>query len=199
MHWIKAWGVVDNDQRSPENVGRLREAGIWALSHYSVESLYYHPALVARVAQRQAQMIGVNGITLMKSAFDGAVDAARAQRAHLVTSAVLRSARDRMLNNLPTRESVEGSTSVTVEVDISTMRVAEESRFDSLVDAADWDGLLIRYPLRESSAFHRVVSGLKMPDRGTYQAAVLKLLQDEPAALADLRDLLGDLYASVTA
>src|SRR5713226_26267 len=199
MHWIAAWGVVDNDQRSPEDIARLREAGIWALSHYSVESLYYHPAIVARVAQRQAQMIGADAITLMKSALACAVDAARAQKAHLVTSAVLRLARDRMLNNLPTRESVEGSNSVFVEVDISTLRVAEESRFDSLVDAADWDGLLTRYPLRESSAFHRVVSGLKMPDRGTYQAAVLKLLQDEPAALADLRNLLGGLYASVTA
>jgi ABC-type cobalamin/Fe3+-siderophores transport system ATPase subunit len=198
MHWIEAWGVVDNDQRSQDNVGRLREAGIWALSHYSVESLYYHPAIVARVAERQAQMIGANGITLMKSALDGAVDAARAQKAHLVTSAVLRSVRDRMLNNLPTRESVEGRNSVAVEVDISSLRVAEESRFDSLVDAADWDGLLTRYPLRESSAFDRVVSGLKMPDRGTYQAAVLKLLQDEPAALADLRSLLEDLYTSVS-
>jgi hypothetical protein len=68
-----------------------------------------------------------------------------------------------------------------------------------LVDAADWDGLLTRYPMRESSAFDRVVSGLRMPDRDTYQAAVLKLLLDEPEALADLRDLLGDLYASVTA
>jgi ABC-type cobalamin/Fe3+-siderophores transport system ATPase subunit len=199
MHWIAAWGIVDNDQRSREDIARLREAGIWALSHYSVESLYYHPAIVARVALRQAQMIGADAITLMTSALNGAVDAARAQKAHLVTSAVLRLARDRMLNNLPTRESVEGSNSVIVEVDISTLRVAEESRFDSLIDAADWDGLLTRYPLRESSAFHRVVSGLKMPDRGTYQAAVLKLLQDEPAALADLRNLLGGLCASVTA
>jgi ABC-type cobalamin/Fe3+-siderophores transport system ATPase subunit len=197
MHWIEAWGIVDNDQRSPDNVGRLREAGIWALSHYSVESLYYHPAIVARVAQRQAQMIGANAITLMKLALNGAVDAARGQKAHLVTSAVLRLARDRMLNSLPTRESVEGTNSVIVEVDISTLRVAEESRFDSFVNAADWDGLLTRYPLRESSAFRRVVSELKMPDRGTYQAAVLKLLQDEPAALTDLRNLLGDLYPSV--
>jgi hypothetical protein len=199
MHWIEAWGVVDNDQRSPDNVERLREAGIWALSHYSIESLYYHPAIVARVAQRQAQMIGTDGVTLMKSALNGAVDAARIQKAHLVTSAVLRLARDGILNSLPTRESIEGSNSVIVEVDISMLRVAEESRFDSLIDAADWDGLLTRYPLRESSAFHRVVSGLKMPDRGTYQAAVLKLLQDEPAVLADLRNLLGDLYTNVTA
>jgi ABC-type cobalamin/Fe3+-siderophores transport system ATPase subunit len=198
MHWIQAWGLVDNDQRSPDNVQRLREAGIWALTHYSVESLYYHPAIVARLAQRQAEMIGGDAVALRKSALDGAVDAAKAQKAHLITSAVLRLTRESMLNNLPTRESVDGRNSLVVEVDISALRVAEESRFDLLVNANNWDGLLTRYPLRESSAFRRVVSGLKMPDRETYQAAALKLLQDEPEALADLRNLLGDMYATVT-
>jgi hypothetical protein len=88
---------------------------------------------------------------------------------------------------------------VKAEVDIVALRTAEEARFDSLIDATDWDGLLTRYPLRESSAFDRVVSGIKMADQSTYQASVLKLLQDEPAAVIELRNLLGDLYASVSA
>jgi hypothetical protein len=75
----------------------------------------------------------------------------------------------------------------------------EEARFDALVDAADWDGLLSRYPVRESSALERIVSGIEIADRATYRAAVLKLLQDVPAALTDLRGLLGDLHASVAA
>jgi hypothetical protein len=88
---------------------------------------------------------------------------------------------------------------VRVEVDVAALRTAEESRFDSLIAVADWDGLLTRYPLRESSAFDRVVSGIKMPDQSTYRAAVLKLLQDDPAALTELRNLLRDLYSSVMA
>lgn len=197
MHWIEAWGIVDNDQRSADNVARLREVGIWALSHYSVESLYYHPAILARIAQRQAQMIGANGLKLLELAVSGAIAAARAQKAHLVTSAVLRLARNSVLNRLPTWDAVEGDGSITLTVDISALRSVEESRFDSFVNARDWDGLLTRYPVRESSAFRRVISELKLPDRETYQAAVLKLLQDEPDALADLRNLFGDLYSSV--
>jgi hypothetical protein len=198
MHWIAAWGIVDNDQRSPEEISRLREAGVWALSHYSVELLYYHSNIVARMAARQAGVIGANASALAKSALGGAVGAAKAQKDHLITSAVLRSARDKMLNSLPTRGDIKGNGSVKVEVDIAALRTAEESRFDSLIDATDWDGLLTRYPLRESSAFDRVVAGIKMADQLTYQAAVLKLLQDEPGAAIELRDLLGDLYASVT-
>ena len=199
MHWIEAWGIVDNDQRSSDNIAHLREANIWALPHYSVESLYYHPAIIARVAQRQTQIIGGDGIVLMESALAGAVDVARGQKAHLVASAVLRLARNRMLNSLPTRETIEGGNPLTVEVNTSALRAAEEHRFDALVNARDWDGLLTRYPLRESSAFRRVSSELKMPDRETYQAAVLKLLQDDSDALAELRGVLGNLYSSITA
>ena len=104
-----------------------------------------------------------------------------------------------MLNSLPTRETIEGGNPLTVEVNTSALRAAEEHRFDALVNARDWDGLLTRYPLRESSAFRRVSSELKMPDRETYQAAVLKLLQDDSDALAELRGVLGNLYSSITA
>jgi hypothetical protein len=199
MHWIAAWGIVDNDQRPPEDIARLREAGIWALSHYSVESLYYHPKIVARVAERQAQVTGADAAALVRSALDGAIAAVRKQKNHLVTSAVLRSARDKILKSLPRRAAIEGGGLVKVEVKVLALRTEEETRFDELVGAADWDGLLTRYPLRESSAFDQVISGIGIVDRVNYRAAVLKLLQDDPAAVTDLRNLLGDLYANVTA
>lgn len=58
--------------------------------------------------------------------------------------------------------------------------------------------MLTRYPLRESSAFDHVVDGLELKDQATYQAAVLKLLQDSNSALTGVRNLLGDLYAQVS-
>jgi ABC-type cobalamin/Fe3+-siderophores transport system ATPase subunit len=199
MHWIDAWGLVDNDQRSQEDIARLRSVGVWALSHYSVEALYYHPKILARIAERQAHVTGSDPSALVKSAVDNAIAATKAQKDHLVTSAVLRSARDKILTSLPRREDIIGGGSVKAEVDISFLRTQEEARFDALIIAADWDGLLTRYPLRESSAFDRIVSGLKIADRDTYRASVLKLLQDDAAAVDDLRGLLGDLYADVMA
>ena len=75
---------------------------------------------------------------------------------------------------------------------------AEEKCFDALISVVDSDGLLTRYPLRESSVLNRVVVGLEIKDRATYQSVVLKLLQDDSAAVSDLRCLLGELYARVT-
>ena len=198
VHWVAAWGIVDNDQRTTEDVQRLKDAGVWALTHYSVEALYYHPAIISRIAMRQAALTGANAHDLVKVAMVDGVAAVKAQREHLVTSAVLRAARERVGASLPKRADVKaGAPSVKIEVDIASMRTAEEERFDRLVTTADWDGLITRYPLRESSAFDRVVNGIKIADQATYRAAVLKLVQDDPGAMTDLRDLLGGLYAEV--
>lgn len=198
VHWVAAWGIVDNDQRTPEDVQRLRDAGVWALTHYSVEALYYHPAIISKIAKRQAALTGADADELVKSAMVEGVAAAKAQREHLVTSAVLRAARESLMAALPKRADVKaGASTVKVEVNVGAMRAAEEERFDKLVAAADWDGLITRYPLRESSAFDRVVNGLKIADQATYRSAVLKLVQDDAGAMKDLRDLLGSLYAEV--
>ena len=199
VHWVSAWGIVDNDQRSAEDVARLKDAGVWALSHYSVESLYYHPKIIARVAKRQAGVTGSDPIALAQTATANAIAAAKEQRDHLVASAVLRSARNKVLEGLPHRKDIQAENVVKIEVNVAALRAAEEKRFDALISAADWDGLLVRYPMRESSAFDRVVDGIKIKDQTTYRGAVLKLLQDEPETVSDLRSLLGDLYASVTA
>lgn len=199
IHWVSAWGIVDQDQRSPEDIAQLKEAGIWALSHYSVEALYYHPKIINRMANRQASIIGGDAITFAQSATADAISAAATSRDHLVTSAVLRTARNKLLVALPNRKDVLTEESLKVDVDVLELRRSETARFDTLIATKNWDGLLIRYPLRESPAFDRIVDGLKMKDRDTYLAAVLKLLQDDIAATTELRELLGDLYASITA
>jgi hypothetical protein len=199
IHWVSAWGIIDNDQRSAADVIRLKDAGVWALSHYSVESLYYHPQVIARVAARQASITGGDATKLVQIATTGALAAAKAQRDHLIAGAILRSARRKVLEGLPNRNDIEVGAAIKVQVDLAALRAAEENQFDALISAGDWDGLLTRYPLRESSAFDRVVDGLKIKDRATYQNVVLKLLQDDPAAVNDLRNLLGDLYPNVTA
>ena len=194
MHWVAVWGIVDNDQRPPEDIARLRTSGIFALPHYSVESLYYHPKIVTRIAALQAHLIDADADILVTTAMDTAIEAAKISKQHLVTSAVLRSARNEVWNTLPRREDITSGAPLHLTIDLPTLRREEEDRFDTLINESNWEGLLVRYPLRESPAFDRIVSGIKIADRATYRAAVLKLLQDDPSATTDLRDLLGDLH-----
>src|SRR5690606_25229302 len=73
MHWVSAWGIVDNDQRPAEEVARLREHRVFALSHFSVESLYFHPQVLKVVAQRKAAMTGGNPQPLLDDAINAAL------------------------------------------------------------------------------------------------------------------------------
>jgi ABC-type cobalamin/Fe3+-siderophores transport system ATPase subunit len=200
MHWVKAWGIVDRDQREASEVERLKRDGVWVLSHYSVESLYYHPSIIAKVAARHAEIVGGDASALATAAVAGAVEAARLQREHLVGAAVLRDVRRQIFARIPAKSNVTTSDAIQLKVNVKALRDVEQARFDGLVSSASWDGLLAHYPLRESAAFARVVEGLQLRDRATYQAAVLKLLQDDQEALAEMRSLIGnDLYSEVAA
>ena len=140
LHWVQACGIIDNDQRSPEEVARLRSHGVWALSHYSVEAFYYHRLTIEKVAKRQAALTGADADVVMAAAIPSAIDAVREQRNNLVASAVTRSVRREFMSQLPNRTSVVDVDSVEVKVDTKALREAEEKRFDTLLAAKDWDG-----------------------------------------------------------
>jgi len=199
LHWISAWGIIDNDRRSAENIASLKEAGVWALAHYSVEALYYHHKIVARVAERQAKVTGDDHNVLLKDAVDAAIMAAKQNKRHLVECAVIRSVRQKIIEGMPrSHEDIETCERINVDIEVSTLRAEENAKFDQLVATSNWEGLLTGYPLRKSSAFDRIVSGIKMKDRFTYQKAVLRLLKDDSNAVAELRNLFGDLSAHIS-
>jgi ABC-type cobalamin/Fe3+-siderophores transport system ATPase subunit len=199
IHWVSCWGIIDNDQRSPDEVAQLEKVGVWAIPHYSVESLYYNPKIIVRIAGRQAAVIGGDADSLYTAAISEAISGAKENRNHLIASAVVHAVRRRFLDCIPNNKDKKPDDVVKLEIEVLPLRAMEETRFDKLVADANFDGLLTRYPLRESSALEQVVKALKFADRMTYQSAVLKLLQDEPAALDELRKLLGGLYAQVSA
>jgi hypothetical protein len=75
MHWVSAWGIVDNDQRPPDEIARLRAQCVFALSHFSVEALYFHPKMVDLVAKQKVLLTGGNAQELFDGAIRGAISA----------------------------------------------------------------------------------------------------------------------------
>lgn len=195
-HWVSAWGIVDNDQRSADDVARLRVHGVFALTHFSVEALYFHPRMIELIAQRKASLTGANAQTLLGNAVQAAIAAAVEQRDHLILKSVERSVRREIFDTLPSREDIKTKQEIVFRVDVNALRSAEEHRFNALVKANDYDGLLQRYPLRESAAFACIPNRIGF-SRTDYEAAVLMVLKDNTAALNFLRGLFGDLADEV--
>jgi ABC-type ATPase involved in cell division len=195
-HWVSAWGIVDNDQRPADDIARLRAFGVFALTHFSVEALYFHPRMIELVAQRKASLTGANAQTFLGNAIQAAIAAAVEKRDHLILKSVERSVRGEIFDTLPSRDDVKTKPEIVIRVDAAALRSAEEQRFDALAAANDYDGLLQRYPLRESAAFARIVDSIGF-SRADYEAAVRTVLQDDAAAVNFLRGLFGDLPAEV--
>lgn len=55
LHWVRAFGLVDRDDRDQAAVGALAAQNVYALDCYSVESLYYCDDVMQKIAERQAQ------------------------------------------------------------------------------------------------------------------------------------------------
>ena len=57
---VEAFGLIDRDNRTDENIEKLAEKDILALKVYSVEALYYCSDAVDAVARQQADSMGID-------------------------------------------------------------------------------------------------------------------------------------------
>ena len=195
-HWVQVWGIVDNDRRSAADVERLRADGVHALEYFAVESIYFHPDMIMRVASRQAHVTGDDRDKLCKEAVAGAIEEALKSREHLVSKAVEKTVRREILTRLPSREAIQNEPEFKLRIDVAELRAAEARDFDAMVASGRLDGLLQRYPLRESGALARAARELGL-SKAKYEAAVRKLLQEELDALEWCRGLFGELLSEI--
>lgn len=197
LHWVNAWGIVDNDQRPQADIDTLKDNGVFALSYYSVESLYYHPRIIRFIADRQAASLGGEADELYHSAISKGVDQLARSRDHLVWHSVEKRVRRQIFASLPSRTEIRQSGNILLNVEIQVIRQQEEQRFDQLVANGDYEGLIQRYPIRESGALNQIVRELLIPSRIHYESAVRKVIQDDEGAIAFLRSLFADLEAEL--
>lgn len=198
MHWLRVWGIVDNDRRSQEDIDRLQNLGVYALAYYSVESIYFHPEMIRRVANRQGEEVtGEDPTVLCNQAVTRALHAIERQRAHLVLKAIEKLARQKIFAQLPTKEDIQNMQPVNIKVDLARLRAAEEINFDALIQAHNLEGLLQRYPVRESGALGEIAKGIGLLPK-KYESAVQNLLREDARALEYFRGLFGELFTEIS-
>ena len=196
MHWLHVWGIVDNDRRSKEDIERLRDLGVYALPHFSVESVYYHPEIIKHIAVRQAGVTGDDPTALYERAVTGAFQAIQAQKDHLILNVVERLVRQEIFGELPTHTDIQSNQPVEIRVDVAELRTIEDNKVDGLVAANDLEGLLTYYPLRESGALTAIARGVGL-SKAKYESAVRKMLREDDGVLAYCRGLFGKLVSEI--
>ena len=74
LHHVEAFGLIDRDGRTDDDVMRLAEKHVFALNVCSVEALYYCSDAIAAVAHRQAETLGSDADEMVESATQKAFD-----------------------------------------------------------------------------------------------------------------------------
>jgi ABC-type cobalamin/Fe3+-siderophores transport system ATPase subunit len=197
LHWVKAWGIIDNDGRDPATIASLQSEGIYALPFYSVESIYYHPDLILAVARRQAAVVGGDGDANAAEAVKAALAATQTHIPRLAARAVEKSIRRQIFMSIPTQRQIKARELISVQVDTAAIADSEVASLNAAAQAGDWIRILTRCPIRETPALDPIAWAVGLQNRHQYEAAVLKMLQDDITTLNIARSMFGSLAAEL--
>ena len=181
-HHCDVFGLIDKDDRTPDEIRDLASRDIFALEVCSAESLYYCSDAIAAVACRQAESLGLAPSEMISTANqkvleilgqEGLAQRMAARRCH-------RYLRDRALAQLPGWRDLmaEEGESSKVSVSIDSPYPDELRRFRELVSSSELDSLIARYPLRETPVFQTIARILRCQSREDYERIVVSRIRN---------------------
>ena len=197
LHEVEAFGLIDADNRSDNELSRLSSRGIFALSGYSVESLYYCSEAVEAVAHRQAESLGENTAELMKCARDGALEALKSQELAETLAARRCERLVRQQIQLPNWKNILDKNPFAVRLDTATLHQEELDIFNDLLVARDLEGIIARYPIRDTEAIEAIVRPLRL-NRHTYCKTLLSRIRQNPDLADKLRSRVEPLSSLIS-
>lgn len=199
LHWLHAFGIVDNDRRMESDINRLKEKGIYALSVFSVESIYYHSCVQYLVAQRHAVVTGDDASSRLVNAKTAAIEAIKPHVQRLSERTAEKALREEVFRHLPRREEIASGKPISVYIDVVSVVTLERERLQNSLDTENLTDIISQYPIRETPALDRIAKELGFQSRDQYEGAVRKLLMDDHEALAFVKSFFGTLESDIEA
>lgn len=198
LHWVHAWGIIDNDGRDLASIATLQAGGVFALPFYSVESIYYHSDVITALAHRLAAVTGGDGEENARRAIQAALAAVQGHLPRLAARAVEKTIRRSIFSSIPTLRDIEARQPVVVNIDTDSIVEGEAAALSAACQAGDWVRILTRCPIRETQALDAISRAVGLQNRHQFEAAVLQMLRDDPAILAVARGMFGSLAAELS-
>lgn len=192
VHWINAYGLIDSDDRTEEQLQKLLAKGICAVPFYSAEALYYHHFILEKVSNKISVFSGEDAAILFKRAANTIVPEVSRHKERLCSRLCEKKLRNQVMSSLPKHTDIIRRAQFSLSFDLSQVLTIEETKFDSLVQSGDIFGLLARYPVRETPVLNKIVDALGV-SRERYENMVRKLIIDDPEVKTFYLDILRPL------
>lgn len=199
LHWLRAFGIVDNDRRPEDVIAELKAKGVYAVPVYAVESLYYHALVLEYLAIRQHEMTGADAGELLAQAKEAAIDGVRPHIQRLSERVIEAAVRQTMMSRLPKRSDIAQAQPIEITIDVQAIVAEEVARLTQACNDGDLESIIARYPVRETPALREIAIRLGFQGRTQYESAVRKLLMDDAEALGQIQALFGSLVADIAA
>lgn len=199
LHWLDAFGVVDNDRRTEDDINRLKEKGVYALLVFSVESIYYHPRVQHLVAQRHSAVIEGDASTHVANAKTAAIKAIEPHVQRLSERTAEKAIREEFFRHLPRREEIVNGALIDVSIDVASTVAVELERLQNALDDGNLAEIISQYPVRETPALDKIATGLGFQNRKQYEGAVRQLIMDDDEALNFVKSLFDTLASDIEA
>lgn len=197
LHWINAYGLIDADDRTSEQIQNLFDKGIAALECYSVESLYYNLSIVNRVAEKRSEFTGEDAKKLFERAISGIIESIQPHKKRLCSRLCEKQVRNKVMASLPKHRDIAEEDEFEIKLDLKDFIEKEETLFDKLIFDNNLNGLIARYPVRETPLLSGIANGVGLKT-DTYESAVRKLIVDDLEVLKFYRMMLSNLTKLIT-
>lgn len=194
FHWLRAFGIADGDGFSPDQIAAKRERGIFALPYYSVEAIYFHPRIVEWIAARQADVVGEDAKALEQNAINAGVAAVASHTERLSQKVAKKAIRKLILEQIPNDDDLLAGADLNIINESVRIKAERKAELDAAVQARNWEAILTRCPVRESSALADISVALGFQSVEKYQKAVRQLLVQNEETLVFVRGLFANLY-----
>ncbi len=197
LHWLNAFGLVDNDRRPEAEIECLRASGVYATKVYSIEGVYYYPDVQRRVAERHARTTGDDFSSRVADATSAAIAAIAPHVQRLSKRVAEKRVREEFFSHIPNKDQMSVAAPLNISINVPKIVGDEQAILQKAIDTGDLATVVSRYPVRELPALEEIARKLGFQNRGQYESAVRKLLMDEADALAFVRSLFGTLAADI--
>ena len=191
-HHVEAFGLIDRDDRHLNETEKLAEGSIFALDVCSVESLYYCSDAIEAIAQRQAESLGCDPQEMISTAVRNSLSAIASENSLAERMAARRS--ERGVRNLIERLTpdwriiMQSNECLEMPTTVESPYPRELTQFNELVNSGDWNGLIARYPLRESKALARIAHTTRCIDMADYERMVVARVREDDDLARKLKD-----------
>ena len=194
FHWLRAFGVADGDGYAPDQIQVKRDKGVYVLPFYSVEAIYFHPQIIKRIAARMGAIKGDDAPALIEKALAAGVAAIADHTERLSLKVAKKSVRKLITEQIPNDDDLLVSQPVTLQNNATAILAKRKEELDAAVANSDWETILTKSPVRESSALADIATALGFPKMRDYEKAVRHLLAEDDEALAFVRGLFDNLF-----